>query len=45
MHWRGGLLPKSQVALRVAAASRRDRQIVIVIDVTRCAGHIRMTVR
>ncbi len=36
------LLPGRQMALRVPAGARRDRQIVVVVDVAQRAGHIRM---
>ena len=38
------LLPSRQVAPRVSAISRRNRQIVIVVDVTQSAGHIRVPI-
>ena len=39
-----GLLPIGQVAAGVPAGVRSDLQIVVVVDVTRGAGHIRMAV-
>jgi len=39
------LLPGCQVALRVAAIRWRNRQIVVVVDMARSAGHIRMAIR
>ena len=38
MHWVVGLLPGRQMASRVPAIRRRDRQIVVVVDVAGCAG-------
>ena len=38
------LLPGRQVASRVPAVIRRDRQGVVVIDVARGAGHVGMAV-
>jgi len=38
-----GLLPGGQMALRVAAVGRRNRQIVVVIEVAQIAGHVRMS--
>ena len=38
------LLPCRQMASRVPAVSRCDHQVVIVIDVARCAGHAGMAV-
>jgi len=40
-----GLLPVDQVAARVPAGVRSNLQIVVVVDVARGAGHIRMAVR
>ena len=40
-----GLLPRRQVALRVAAIVRPNLQIVVVVDVARGARHIGMPVR
>ena len=34
------LLPGGQMALRVSAIGRRDRQSVVVVDVARSAGHV-----
>ncbi len=42
MHRIIGLLPGREMALRVAAIGRRDRQIVIVVDVAGGARHIRV---
>ena len=38
------LLPCGQMAPGRAASSRRNLQVVIVVDVARSAGHIRMAV-
>jgi len=38
------LLPGCQVALRVAAIGRRDRQGIVVVDVAQIAGHVGMPV-
>jgi len=40
-----GLLPGCQVALRVPAIRRRDLKVVVVVDVARGAGHVRVAVR
>jgi len=40
-----GLLPRRQMALRVSAIRRRDRQVVIVVDVAGGAGNVGMPVR
>ena len=37
------LLPGGQVALRISAIGGRNRQIVIVVDVARSAGHVGMS--
>jgi hypothetical protein len=42
MHGIIGLLPSGQMALRVAAIGRRNRQIVVVVDVAQIAGHVGM---
>jgi len=34
------LLPGGQMALRVAAIGRRDRQGIVVVDVAQIAGHV-----
>ena len=39
-----GLLPVGQMALRIAAVGRSDRQIVIVVDMAERARHIGMAV-
>ena len=39
-----GLLPGGQMALRIAAIGRSDRQIVIVVDMAERARHIRMAI-
>ena len=39
-----GLLPGGQVALRIAAVGRSDRQIVIVADMAERARHIGMAI-
>ena len=41
-HGSRGLLPGGQMALRVAAIGRRDRQIVVVVDVAQRTGHVGM---
>jgi hypothetical protein len=40
-----GLLPGRQMALRVSAVRRRNRQVVVVVDMTGCAGDIGVPVR
>lgn len=40
MSWIIGLLPGRQVALRISASRRRNRQVVIVADVAGGAGHV-----
>jgi hypothetical protein len=40
MHGIIRILPIGQMALRVSAIGRRDRQIVVVIDVAQIAGHV-----
>ena len=40
----GGRLPGGQMALRISAIGRRDRQIVVVVDVAERASHIRVAV-
>lgn len=37
-----GSLPGGQMALRVAAGGRSDRQIIVIVDVAKRAGHVRM---
>ena len=37
-------LPGRQMAGRVAAILRPDRQVVVVVDVARCAGHVGMSI-
>ena len=46
VEWTGvvRLLPGRQVALRVAAIGRRDRQGIVVVDVAQIAGHVGMPV-
>ena len=44
MHRIRGCLPGGQMALRIPAISRRDRQIVVVVDMAERASHIRMAV-
>jgi len=39
-----GGLPSCQMALRISATGRRDRQIVIVVDVARSAGQVGMAI-
>ena len=39
-----GLLPGRQMALRISAIGRRDRQRVIVVDVAGGAGHVGMAI-
>jgi hypothetical protein len=39
-----GLLPGGQMALRVAAIGRGNRQTVVVVDVAERASHIRMAI-
>jgi len=39
-----GGLPRGQMALRVSAIGRRDRQSVIVVDVAGSAGHVGMAI-
>ena len=39
-----GLLPGGQVAARVAAVGRRDLQIIVIVDVARRAGQVRVAV-
>jgi hypothetical protein len=39
------LLPGGQMALRISAICRRDRQIVIVVDVAQIAGHVGVPAR
>jgi hypothetical protein len=41
----GGLLPSRQVALRVPAIGRPDRQRIIIINVAQIAGHVGMPIR
>jgi hypothetical protein len=38
------LLPGREVASRVSAIGRRDRQIVVVVDVAQIAGHVRVPI-
>ena len=38
------LLPGRQMASRIPAISRRGRQVVVVIDVARCASHVGMPI-
>ena len=38
------LLPGGQVAAGVTAIGRRDRQVVVVVDVARNAGHVGMAI-
>lgn len=38
------LLPRRQMALRIAAIARRDRQIVVIVDMANRASHIRMAI-
>jgi len=45
MHRIRGRLPGRQMASRIPAIVRRDRQIIIVVDVAQRAGHIRVPVR
>lgn len=45
MHGARRCLPRGQVALRVAAIGRRDRQIVIIIYVAQRAGDVGMAIR
>jgi hypothetical protein len=40
MHRIGRGLPGRQMATRVAAVRRRDRQVVIIVDVAGSAGHV-----
>jgi len=40
-----GLLPVGQVATRITAVGGGDLQIVIVVDVALCAGHVGVTIR
>ena len=40
VHWIIRLLPGRQMATRVSAIGRRDRQRIIVVDVAQIAGHI-----
>jgi hypothetical protein len=40
----GRLLPGCQMALRISAIGRGDRQSIVVIDVAECASHIRMAI-
>ena len=44
MHGSVGLLPGRQMATRVTAVRRGDRQTVVVVDVAQIAGHVRMPV-
>ena len=39
------LLPSRQMASGVPAVRRRNRQVVVVVDMARSAGHIRVAVR
>ena len=45
MHGIRGLLPRRQMASRVPAILRRDRQVVVVIDVAGGARHVSMPIR
>ena len=45
MHRIVGLLPVGQVATRITAVGGGDLQIVIVVDVALCAGHVGVTIR
>ena len=45
MHGIVGLLPVGQVATRITAVGGGDLQIVIVVDVALCAGHVGVTIR
>ena len=45
VHWVICLLPFRQVTSRVTAIRRRDRQVVVVVEVASGAGHVRMPVR
>jgi len=45
MNWARGLLPGSEMALRIAAIGGSDRQIVVVVDVAERAGHICVAIR
>lgn len=38
------LLPGGQMALRISAIGRCNRQIVIIVDMAERASHIRMTI-
>ena len=44
MHRIRGALPSRQMASRIPAIGRRGRQVVVVVDVARCARHIGMPI-
>ena len=44
MHGSRGPLPGGQMALRISAIGRRNRQGIVVVDVARSAGHVGMPV-